>query len=189
MPRTLAPRELDITDMQWLFVREYALDPTKPTKAAISAGYSEKTAAVQASKMLTLPKIKAAVAYARKAIDDEYHDRVMSAGEVLARLTEIARGDIGDLLDKDDDLENISIKKAKALDRSKLIRRVRQRITYIDGGENNNDQKIEEVDIEMYSAHDALRDLGKHYALFIDKSEQASIGLIQVVYGDETTDH
>jgi phage terminase small subunit len=47
----------DINDKQKAFCREYIVD-CNGTKALIRAGYSEKGAAVSASKLLTLPKIQ-----------------------------------------------------------------------------------------------------------------------------------
>ena len=47
-----------LSDQQRLFIHEYMID-LNGTKAAVRAGYAEKTAAARASRLLRMPKIKA----------------------------------------------------------------------------------------------------------------------------------
>lgn len=47
-----------LTEQQALFVETYVRNGFNGTKAAITAGYSKKSAGVQASKLLTVPKIQ-----------------------------------------------------------------------------------------------------------------------------------
>lgn len=57
MTKKKAPAD-DLTEKQKIFCREYILD-WNGTRAAIAAGYSEKTAGVIASENLTKPNVKA----------------------------------------------------------------------------------------------------------------------------------
>ena len=50
-----------LTAQQRAFVEEYVRNGGHGTKAAITAGYSERTADVQASRLLTKPKIREAM--------------------------------------------------------------------------------------------------------------------------------
>jgi phage terminase small subunit len=79
------------------FVAEYMIDCNQ-TQAAIRAGFSVKSARQIASRLMTKANVQAAITRARDEWDKQYAGRIMQKYEVLARLTEIARGDIGDLL-------------------------------------------------------------------------------------------
>lgn len=59
-----------LTDKQLWFVREYLVD-CNGKRAAIAAGYSEKGAEVTASKLLTNPKVKAAVQEGQKRLAEK----------------------------------------------------------------------------------------------------------------------
>lgn len=72
------------------FVREYLHD-LNGTRAAIRAGYGEKSARAEASRLLTNVDICTAV-------DAGLELYAMPAGEIVARLTRIARGSIADVL-------------------------------------------------------------------------------------------
>lgn len=70
------------------FCNEYIKD-MNATQAAIRAGYSEKTAGAQASKLLKIVNIKIRVAELREAYLDE---NIMTAKQVEYELTRIALG-------------------------------------------------------------------------------------------------
>lgn len=70
------------------FCNEYIKD-MNATQAAIRAGYSEKTAGAQASKLLKIVNIKTRVAELREAYLDE---NIMTAKQVEYELTRIALG-------------------------------------------------------------------------------------------------
>jgi phage terminase small subunit len=71
MGRALARQKADaqplrlLNDREYRFVFEYVVD-YNGSNAAIAAGYSKKTAAVQAAKLLRKPKIKDALKYLTK---------------------------------------------------------------------------------------------------------------------------
>lgn len=85
----------ELTPQQTRFVREYLRDMHQ-RNAAIRAGYSEKTADVQASRLLTSAKI-------RSAVDLGFQLAAMPAPEVIARLSEEARADMSDFLRVDEE--------------------------------------------------------------------------------------
>lgn len=157
-----------LNNRQQRFVDEYMVD-FNATRAAIAAGYSVKTARGMGAENRTKPDIVAAIDARKVEIEADCQRRIMGRFEVLARLTEIAKGDIGDLLDANDDLENISIKRAKELNKSHLVKKVKVFTTVIN--HDGIETQTTSVDLELYSAHDALRDLGKAYALFTDNTK------------------
>jgi phage terminase small subunit len=151
---------------QKAFILEYLKD-FNATQAAIRAGYSRKSAYSIGQENLKKPEIRTAV-----------DERMASRDEVIAGLTDIARGNIADLMDisplgftldlmtKDADGNPIVNPKTK------LIHKIRQKVTtFLGKRKDDEDREVVETEIELYSAHDALRDLGRVRAIFVDKTE------------------
>ncbi|EAB6516287.1 terminase small subunit, partial [Shigella flexneri] len=92
-----------LTDKQELFAREYLKD-LNATQAAIRAGYSEDSAAVQGCKNL----IKANIAKRIAELKAERNEEVgIDAAYVLRRLVEIDQMDVLDILLQNGELKPI----------------------------------------------------------------------------------
>lgn len=154
-----------LTNRQRVFIREYTRD-FNATRAAKAAGYSEKTAYSYGQYLLKNLEI-------RGAIRAHIEDLTMPEDEVKLRLAEIARGDIADLLDITPTGYSIKLMADGQVNpKTKLIRKIKQKVTTVLGkSEDSEDREIIETEIELYSAHEALRDIGKMYAMFVDKVE------------------
>mgnify|MGYP000931459491 CR=1 FL=1 len=76
---------------QQAFINEYIRNKGNATKAAIKAGYSEKTAAVMGIENLRKPNIKVEIDKRLKKSSDK---KVAQADEVLELLTKFARGKV-----------------------------------------------------------------------------------------------
>jgi Phage terminase, small subunit len=151
---------------QRVFIAEYLKD-FNATQAAIRAGYSPKTAYSIGQENLTKPEIKLAI-----------EERMMNREEVVAGLSDIARGDMADLMAITtsgftlelmiDDGQGNKIVNPK----TKLIKKIKQKVTtYLAKKEDDEDREVIETEIELYSAHEAFRDLGKVHGIFIDRTE------------------
>ena len=139
-----------MTPKQKAFVLEYIKD-FNATRAAIVAGYKPKWAATNTTKLLNNTNIKA-------AIDEEYEKRAMSATEVLARMTDIARGSADDYILIDEyGYEGIDLKKMKEAGKLHLIKKY----------SNTKNGTI----IELYDAQSALVQMGKQHGLFPNRQE------------------
>lgn len=149
--KQLAP----LTDKQWVFVENY-LTCWNATQAAITAGYSRKSARQIGAQNLS----KLNVAHAIKERMAEHH---LTADEVLARLAEHARGSMENFLDPDS--LSIDLRKAQQADKLKLIKKVKYTVTH-----GKDDFMSETVEFELYDAQAALVHIGKHLNLFTDKS-------------------
>ena len=166
------------------FVNEYLKD-FNGTQAAIRAGYSSRSARSTASELLTYPNVKAAI-----------DERVMSANEAAALLTDIARGDIADLMsvssmgfsinliDEDENGERIINPKTK------LIKKIKQKVTTImPRNEQGEEREIVETELELYSAHEAQKDILKSRGKLIDKHEitgkDGGDVVLKIVYEDK----
>ena len=77
-----------LTAKQKAFVREYASNGYNGTKAAIAAGYSEKTAEVKACQLLAIPEVQQAIAEEKARLRA---DAVADREERQRTLTEIMR--------------------------------------------------------------------------------------------------
>lgn len=155
-----------ITNKQARFIAEYLVD-FNATQAAIRAGYSRRSARKQGSRLRTNADISAIIA-----------ERMMSVDEVLARTTDIARGDIADLMDITPTgfnfrLIDVDENGERVINpNTKLIKKIRQKVTTILAKkEDGEDREIVETELELHDAQSALVTLGKHHKLFADRTE------------------
>lgn len=182
MSEQAAPK---LTPKQRRFVDEYLRD-FNGTRAAVAAGYSKKTAYSIAWENLRKPEIAAAI-----------REENMSADEVLSRLTDIARGDLADLMDVRPMGFTLSLvdENGAVNPNTKLIKKIKQRVTTVIGKtEDADDREIIDTELELYSALDALQVLARYHKLLTDKTEVTGEGggpiTIKVEYasGDSTSD-
>jgi phage terminase small subunit len=144
------------------------------TKAAIEAGYSERSARAIGARLLTNDDIKA-----------EIDAHIMSADEAAINITEIASGDMADLMSittsgftlelmvKDPVTGNMIVNP-----KTKLIKKIKQKVTtYLAKKEDDEDREIIETEIELYDRHAANRDILKYRGKLVDRSENLNIDL------------
>lgn len=86
-----------LSEQQFNFF-EYYLESGNITQSAIKAGYSEKTASAQGSRLLSSVKGKQYIDERMAAMDNE---KIASADEVLEYLTRVMRGEEKDQFDLD----------------------------------------------------------------------------------------
>jgi len=120
-------------------------------KAARLAGYAEASAKVQGHRNLQVPEVKA-------AISERLDELAMPAKEVLARLTGIARGSLGDFVEVlPEGKWRLDLERAEREGSLYLIHEL---------SETEHGPKI-----KLHDPLTALQLLGKHHRLFIDKTE------------------
>ena len=153
---TLEELEAALTDRQRVFVVEY-LVCWNATQAAKRAGYtgSYETLRVTASETLRRPEVQAVIK-ARIA------EKAMVADEVLARLADIARGNMVDFISVNGHTR-VDFKKAEALGKLHLIK------SYSKNARTG-------VRIELHDPLKALELLGKAHGLFTDRVDITSGG-------------
>ena len=135
-----------LTLKQQLFIEHYIVTRDR-VESARMAGYSGDVPAlrVQAHQLLINPSIRAALEVRLKPF-------ILSANQVLTGLSEIADNDIAQVFESDGSFD---LQKAKARGVSKFIKSIAR------------DPKTGEVTkVEVYSAHEAYRDMGKFHSLF-----------------------
>ena len=165
-PRDIADKKL--TPKQRLFVESYCSNGFNATQAAITAGYSETTAYSQGSRLLKDVEIKAAV-------DQFFDENTMQAKEVLSRLSDHARGDVGDYMTDKGSIDWVSAK-----GKTHLIKKVKRR-TETRRDKSGEETVILDEEIELHSPQFALNLLGKQHGLFSDKQEHSGDIAIRLV--------
>lgn len=153
----LTPKQKKFAD---LYVGECNLNATR---AAIAAGYSEKTAYAIGSENLKKPVI-------RQYIDEQLAKTVASPSEVLSILTAQAKASIADVLDENGELD---LKDAKKRGVDRLIKKLKVRKI-----RNTRTDEVETVyEYEIHDPQAAAVHLGKVHKLFTEKVEHSgSIG-------------
>lgn len=168
----------ELTGKQQAFINFYLGEARfNATEAARLAGYegNDATLAQVGYENLRKPEIEAQVR-------SRFNEATMSANEVLARLTEIATGQITDFLDED---EKFSIKAIRRKGKAHLLKKLRikrtsKKVESFTEGEEDEKETLEtslvneDLELEMYSAHEALRDLGRFHKLFTEKIEHSN---------------
>jgi phage terminase small subunit len=142
---------VDLTDRQQLFIEHY-LVCLNGAEAARRAGYAARGARQEAHRLLTNADIRA-------AIDARMAEYVMPANEVLARLTDTARGSMADFLTIGPRGTRIDLRRAAEADKLHLVKKYSK----TKQGES----------IELYDAHTAKELLGKYHKLWTDKVEHS----------------
>ncbi|MCK3657234.1 terminase [Pasteurellaceae bacterium Pebbles2] len=134
----------ELTDKQKRFVEEYLVD-LNATQAAIRAGYSEKTAQEQSSRLLSNVMVQAAIEQARSE---------------RSKRTKITQDDVlNGLLD----IISMSTGQKKVIETE---------LSKVDGSIVPVD--IEKVCFEPHAANKALELLGKHLGMFKDNVDLTS---------------
>ena len=152
---------------QRVFVEEYLKD-NNATQAAKRAGYSEKTAYSIGSRLLKDVEVSA-------EIQRRFKENAMSVDEVVKRLSDMARGDVGDFMDIESMSFNLSLRKAKELGLTHLIKKVKQRTT-ISTKEGGDGEETHHIEFELHDSQAALEKLGKVHKLFVDRKQLEHTG-------------
>lgn len=141
------------------FVSEYLID-LNGKQAAIRAGYAAKTAEVQASRLLTLPKVAAAVAEGQaKRLDSAD----LSAVRVLEEIRRLAFADVRLLFDERGNLRPIHTLNAE---QSACI----ASLEVIKKNAEAGDGKIDTIHkLRVWDKTKSLEMLAKHFALLTEQ--------------------
>ncbi len=158
---------------QKVFIEEY-LKTFNATQAALAAGYSPETAYNSGYQNVRKREIA-------EAISQRLSDTAMSADEVLRRLGEHARGNMGDFWDipaKGAPTLNLTSEKAQAS--LHLIKKMKVKTTTRTIADIP--EVTTEIDFELYDAQAALEKIGRHHKLFTDVLENKHSGKLELEY-------
>ena len=162
MPDNDAGKGRPLTSKEKLFVEHYVIC-WNASEAARRAGYSKRSAYSIGHDNLRKPDIS-------RAIKEKIDEVAMIADEVLIRLAEHARGDLGDFLRVADNGDfRIDLSAAQKSGKLRLLSKAKT-VTRLVGEDKTPETTVE---IEMYDAQAALVHLGRYHKLFTDKLESA----------------
>jgi len=132
-----------ITAQQERFIEEY-IKCRKGAEAARRSGYSEHTAKVQASRLLTNANLL-------KEIEERTKANGMGLAEAVSRLSDFARADLGDWVSDDGEIDIAAMKRDGATYMIRKVKRTTRRGVSASGAE------WEEVsaEVELHDAKDA----------------------------------
>lgn len=146
------------------FAREYVID-LNATRAAIAAGYSEKTAAVQGSQLLNRLKV-------RKLIDKLKSERASRLGikaeRVVEELCRLSFSNMADYMRVDEDGKPIGLDlRNLTRDQAAAIQEISEDAT---GGTGDGERKlIIRTKFKLADKGANLERLGRHLGMFEDK--------------------
>lgn len=164
-----ARRQKEAARKRRVFIDEY-LKCWNGAEAARRAGYAPASARQTAYDLLTKPDILA-------AIDERLKQSAMSADEVLARLTDQARGNMQPFIEvSDDGFASLDFSSDEAKDALHLIKRIRTKRSrrMVGKGEQAEPWQDESVELEIYDSQRALETLAKYHGLLGDKDEDGN---------------
>lgn len=162
-----------LTNKQKAFINEYFIGGFNGTDAARRAGYkgNDATLASIAYENLRKPQIK-------EEIERRMKESAMGAAEVLYRLTEHARGDIGEFI-------AVDYLALQSHPKSRLVKKIKRTFRV-----DKDESTTEHIELELYDAQAALVQLGRSHALFTDKQEHSgTLHWGDIVKGDLSDDH
>ena len=158
------------SEKEQIWLSEY-LKCFNATEAARRAGYTWPNVQGQQKKEKFRDEIKRVLS-----------QRAYSPEEIIDELQQIAQGDLGDMMEVTSMGFSIDMKTAKKNGLTKLIRKAKQKTTlYQSKSELVPDSETHEIEIELYSRHEALRDLAKVHALFVDRTRNDSDALTMLL--------
>lgn len=149
---------MDLTDKQIRFCEEYLVD-MNGTQAAIRAGYSEKTANEQASRLLANVNIQEKI----RGLKQELSERTMvNAQKVIDELAKIAFFDMRNIFSADNtmlDIRQLEDKDVAAIASVEIYEE------FVGGGEDK--QFVGQTKkIKLWDKVAALDKLGKHFGIY-----------------------
>ena len=154
----------NLTGKQAAFIDYYLGEANfNATEAARRAGYSgdDNTLSVIGFENLRKPNID-------EAIQKRLQARCMGSDEVLVRLANMARGDIGEFAS----IENGAQLANHPL--STIVKKFKKTIFYDKDGDSH-----EKIELEMYDAHAALVNIGRHHKLFTDVTDHQGLDVVK----------
>ena len=146
-----------LTDKQALFIEKYlqCFNATEACRGVYDSD-DDNTLASIGSENLRKPKIA-------EKISQRLQESAMSADEVLARLAEQARGEIGAYIRDDGTVE---FERIVADGKAHLLKKVHKTTRFTKSGD-----EIVRLTVETYDAQRALELIGKYHKLFVDRTE------------------
>lgn len=159
------PTGLQLTPQQYRYVQEYLIDPSSQTKAAIRAGYQISNATQSACRLMSQPKVKAAIAEGQQAAADRLG---ITQDRVLQEIALIAFSNLKDIISQNED-------GTTTIDMSRMSREVAAALGEVSISEKGGKVKTRTAKAVLAGKLAALEKLGKHLGMFQEKVEHSGV--------------
>lgn len=153
-----------LTDRQEMFCLEYIVD-LNATKAAIRAGYSERSARQEASRLMTNDDISSRI---QELMDERAKKVEVTSAHVLSELLKLAMVDIAGAYDENGNLKQIHDIPEEV---RKAIAGVETYYERVGTDEDGNPDLCTVKKVKFWDKPKSLELLGKHLKLFTEKHE------------------
>lgn len=160
-PETALAKIEDLTEKQRLFCLEYLKD-FNATRAAITAGYSKKTAYRTGADNLKNPQIQR---YLGNMVQQRMEAAKVEADHIVMEWRDLAFSTMGDFVVIDDNgSPRIDLKRIKDSDKLKHVRKVNEKVLRTD----DDGSQLVETSLELYDRTKGLEALSKYFKLYAD---------------------
>jgi phage terminase small subunit len=141
------------------------------TKAAIDAGYSERSARQKAVELLKRPRIAQAIEAGRKQVVRKF---ALSGERVMREMCAIAFSDIRHYAFDEDG--NVTLAAGAPDSAMRAVKKLKRKVRWIPNGENAPIKEVE-TEIELWSKDAELSALGrtKHLKLFTESDRDEGV--------------
>jgi phage terminase small subunit len=147
------------------FCKEYVVD-CNGKQAAIRAGYSKKTAAEQAARLLTNVNVKKYIQW----LQDELSEKTgVKAEDVIKEFALIAFANIQDFIQADNEIVDIS---KIARDKAAAVESIQTTVNVTTNKKGSKEYETQNIKLKMHSKLSALENLGKHLGVFREDNQQ-----------------
>ena len=163
-----------LTNKQERFVNEYCID-CNATRAALSAGYSENTAAEIGYENLGKPQIAKLI---RERLLEMAARAEITAGSVLRELALIAFADLSQYSTIDEDGNVRMDFRNMGPDAMRAVKKMKQRVEMT--GDPNDSMPILHTEFELYDKQVALDKLMRYMGLYAKDNKQEITGSLEV---------
>jgi phage terminase small subunit len=156
-----------LTNKQQKFVQEY-VKSWNATKAAILAGYSEKTA--YSIGIENLKKLESEIEKAKKKLSDKIDVQIE---QIVNELKLIGFSDIKNYVDVDPDTGTIRVKGFEEMPEgaTRVIKKIREKRTISEDSKGDRSIVYSTFEFELWSKEKALELLGRYKSMFTEKVE------------------
>lgn len=158
----LKKADLPLTPQQLRFVREYLFD-MNATNAAKRAGYSIKTAAQSACRLMNDSRIRLAIQEAQEALGKKHG---ITAERILEEMSKIGFSNILDYVSQDENGDTI-------IDLKSLDRDAAAALTELSVETTQGKSTVKKVKVKPYDKMAALIQMGKHIGMFKEQVEHS----------------
>lgn len=155
------------------FCQEYIID-LNGYKAAVRAEYSEKTARVQASQLLSKLNLQARIVELMEKRSERTH---ISQDRVLNELALIGFSDLKNYVEAIGDTGAIRAKDFEEMPEgeSRVLKKIKEDRVIKENADGSSVTVYDKVSFELHDKLKALELLGKHLGMFIDNKVSGSI--------------